>query len=90
MQPKSSNKCVGRNNSGCGGTIFPLEMDGRFFQYKDVWINLPKDLNIPRCDKCKVDWIDDDMQVALDVILNREYENHRDLIEAAIKRGSKS
>lgn len=86
MQSKDSNICAGRGDIGCGGQIFPLKMDGRWFLFKDVVIFLDKDLEIPRCDKCKADWIDDDTQIALDVILNRDYEQHRELIESARQR----
>lgn len=86
MQPVNSDVCNGRNDVGCGGAIFPLKMDGRYFSYKDVWILLPKELSIPRCDKCKVDWLDFEIEAALDVILQREYEVHEDMIQEARER----
>jgi hypothetical protein len=86
MQPINSDICSGRDDVGCGGTIFPIAIDCRYFLYKEVFIPLPLDMKIPRCDKCKADWVDFDTEAALDVILNREYEKHEDMILEARRR----
>ena len=86
MQSVNSNICNGRNDVGCGGKIIITKKPGRYFLFKEVFILLDDDLEIPRCNKCNTDWLDFDTEAALDVVLAREYEVHEGLILEARER----
>lgn len=70
----------------CGGKIRPTKKDGRFYEFKNVMINLPEALLIPRCDKCQKDHLNDELETIINNTLALEYERHQDLIEQAIFR----
>lgn len=54
----------------CGGIVKPLAKTGRTSEYKKIHaVPLPDDLEIPTCAKCEEEFIDADLAVRLDAIL---------------------
>ncbi len=60
----------------CGdGTIKPMVKAGRTMRYKTVQeMEIPTDLEIPTCDKCGSEWIDDDTAKRLDAACEAKYQ----------------
>ena len=80
----------------CGGVVTPVKIDGRFYFHKDVIINIPKKFITCKCQKCGLEYLSDEMEVALDKVLDEELVkkeasgwniiNHAELIDEARMR----
>lgn len=73
-----------------GGTVIPQAKDGRFMYYRNVMVNLPRKLLLPRCLNCQRDFMDDTVHKSLDVLLEASYKLHLTVIKAAEKRLKKA
>lgn len=70
----------------CGGFARPVAKDGRFFEYKGVLINLPVDFFLNRCWKCGSDWLNDQDDARVGLILQDLYLEHEELINEIFLR----
>jgi hypothetical protein len=74
------------DKNDCGGIVESTQKDGRFYIHKEVYINVPADIPILKCNRCGIEYHDDISQALLDTVLENEYNNHRELIEEARER----
>jgi hypothetical protein len=65
----------------CGGMAVPTRKDGRFYLHRDVWINVPPHIVIPKCDRCGMDMFTDDLYKVLLQVLEVEYQVHAEMIK---------
>ncbi len=63
------------------GRVLPTGKDGRFYEFKGVWINLPIAFQLDVCTNCKQVWMDDDDERRMDIVLQGLYVEHADLID---------
>ncbi len=68
------------------GYIIPTARDGRFFDYKEVTINLPLSVYIPTCRECGAEFPTDETVVEIKKALEVEYKNDEELIGKALER----
>jgi hypothetical protein len=68
------------------GLVVPHSRDGRFVQYRDVIINIPMSVFLPRCNTCRADIIDPATDIILQGVLAAEYKLHEKEIKAALER----
>jgi hypothetical protein len=73
-------------DSDCGGEVTPVAVDGRFMSFDGVLINLPKRLKLPRCAQCHRDVVNADLEEVIHHVLEEEYAEHAEMIEAAKSR----
>jgi len=67
---------------GCGGWAVPTRKDGRFYEHRGVFINVPERIVIPKCGTCGMDIFTDDLYKALLQVLETEYLLHADMIKS--------
>jgi hypothetical protein len=72
----------------CGeGTVRPLARTGRQAKYRTLMLPVPDTLEIPTCDRCGTEWINDSTAKAIDAVLENEYRARmRELITRAMDR----
>lgn len=71
---------------GCDGIAVPTQKDGRFYEHREVIINVPKDFAIPKCQKCGTDVFDEALYKALVQILEKEYQRDAAMIAECRER----
>lgn len=72
------------------GTVRMLAVAGRKSHYKNLELTVPSSLELPTCDNCGAEWLDEEATAALDdalgLVYRAELENRaRTLIEAVSK-----
>jgi len=73
-------------NDGCDGVAIPVAKDGRFYEHREVFINVPSNFMIPKCQKCGTDIFDETLYKALIQALENEYQQHADIIAECRER----
>ena len=70
----------------CGkGTVRPLAKPGRRERYKTMTLEIPAGIEIPTCDNCGTEWMDEDTAERITRALAILYrERVHELVEAAI------
>lgn len=66
------------------GAVVPVAKDGRFLQFKGVYINLPASFVLPRCNHCNADWVSPEDRKRLDKVLAEEYAEHEEVIQLIV------
>lgn len=72
----------------CSGTARPLAKDGRFYPHPDhdwLFIGIPSDFVIHRCDVCAADWIHGAMKKRVADYLETSYQEQRELIALVLQ-----
>ncbi len=76
---------------GCGGTAVPTQKDGRFYLHRgNVFINVPKDFAIPKCERCGMDMFTDELYKELLLLLESEYQVHAEMIRDIVAKSEKA
>lgn len=76
---------------GCGGTAVPTQKDGRFYPHRgNVFINVPRSFVIPKCNRCDMDMLTDELLAALTEVLEVEYQVHAAMIRTITKKYEKT
>lgn len=71
----------------CAGTCVPLAKEGRFYYQPDrpwLYIPLPTDLLVPRCNVCNRDWLKAIHQKAVNEALEESYQEHKSLVTVIV------
>ncbi len=68
-------------------SVIPTAKEGRFYSHRDVAVLVPNNYFIPRCIFCEEEWLSDAEVAALNDLLAELYDNHREKIDSAIKKG---
>ena len=76
----------------CGkGTVRPVAKDGRQAKFRTLTLPVPAQFEIPTCDNCGTEWLNDTVAQAIDQALEQEYRSRmRDLVIATMTRFSES
>lgn len=76
--------------SKCGGLVVPMQKDGRYYEYRGVFVQIPKDVVIPRCTRCGEEWLDVALTQQLSSILEASLLEHSAMIDIIRRMGTKS
>ncbi len=75
--------------SKCTGLVVPMQKEGRYYEYRGVYIQVPKDVVIPRCTSCGEEWLDTLLTERLAAVLEAAYRDHEGMIDIIKKLGGK-
>jgi hypothetical protein len=90
VKPKPASK-KGFRCAECGkGIVRPVAAAGRQAKYRTLTLPVPVKLEIPTCDNCDTEWINDSVARKLDAALEKEFRARmRDLVTVSLAHLSK-